>query len=325
MTTSNVPAFLVPNIVGDNISLSGTPANSDAAGSPYNIIVTADDGYDSTNFTFPLTVVSLNNAPHVVNPAGSLSRIAGSTFYHDCLGSPVFIYDVSAVFEDADGDSFTMTVDHPATTGTLPSWITFNGIEFTINPSEVGLFNFDIIATDTFGESTTDPFVVEIKNTHPSVINNPLDSTMFNGTAYSRTIDYLTVFYDPDVINGYQNFSFLIHDVPSFLVSTTSGTDVTISGSPSTGDVGTYTLLLTAADGYAQKFASFDIVVEINSPPVASNVTDITVKAQGTTVFDFTNFQISDPDSDVFYDSLWFANGTSQSDVNWIAFNSGDK
>ena len=157
------------------------------------------------------------------------------------------------------------------------------------------------------------------------MINNPLDSTMFNGTAYSRTIDYLTVFYDPDVINGYQNFSFLIHDVPSFLVSTTSGTDVTISGSPSTGDVGTYTLLLTAADGYAQKFASFDIVVEINSPPVASNVTDITVKAQGTTVFDFTNFQISDPDSDVFYDSLWFANGTSQSDVNWIAFNSGDK
>ncbi len=150
-TTSALPSWLSFNAA--TRTFSGTPVNADVGA--LTITVTAKDGSNATaSDSFVLTVTNVNDAPTVASPIVDQSATQDQPFSFQIP---------AGTFADVDaGDSLSYT------TGTLPSWLSFNTATRTFSGTptnaDVGSLTITVTAKDGSNAAASDSFVLTVEN-----------------------------------------------------------------------------------------------------------------------------------------------------------------
>ena len=311
-----LPAWLsIDPVTGE---LSGTPANGDVGA--ISIIVTATDLAGATaSDTFDLTIVNTNDGPTVS------VVIADQTTDEDAA----FSLDVSGNFADVDlGDvlSFSATL---ANGDPLPAWLSIDPVtgELSGTPAnaDVGAISILVTATDLSGATAADTFDLTVTNVNdaPVVTVGIADASTDEDAAFSY--DASANFADDDTIHG---------DVLSYSATLANGDPLPawlsinaatgeISGTPSNGDVGAYSIIVTATDlAGATASDMFDLtVVNTNDGPVVSLVIPDQITPEDSAFSFNVSGNFADVDlGDVLTFTATLANGDPL--PSWLSFNS---
>ncbi|MDJ0924236.1 MAG: putative Ig domain-containing protein [Acidimicrobiia bacterium] len=236
-------------------TISGTPGYTDAGIS--TVTISADDGTDTGNETFDLTVTNTNRPP-VVNPVGDQLAAEG-----------VALVPVVVSASDPDG-----TIPSLAATG-LPGWASFvdNGdgtgtITGTPGYTDAGISTVTIEAEDGGVPNLSDstPFQLTVTNTNrPPVVDPIVDQTVAENDPFTLTVTAS----DPDGTIP----SLAATGLPGWasFVDNGDGTG-TISGTPGYTDAGISTATVTAHDGSLTDDETFDLTVtNTNRPPTITS------------------------------------------------------
>ncbi|MEQ8905559.1 FG-GAP-like repeat-containing protein [Ekhidna sp.] len=234
----------------------GTPAQSDVGELQIRVVAT-DPAGASVFDDFIIVVSATNDAPVL------LKGIVDQTAFENELFT--FTLD-EETFDDEDGDALSYSAQQTDETD-LPAWLSFNDVELTFSgtPSvtDAGTITIEVTASDPSGESVSDIFniVVELVNDAPTVLNPIADQEATQGKFFFLEFAENTfVDLDGDELT-YTSTLLDGSPLPEWL--TFSGIDRTYSGTPSSDDVGSISILLTAADsngGTAQDTFVIEII-----------------------------------------------------------------
>ncbi len=262
----------------------------------------------------------LNIAPVVVNPL--LDQMA--------VEDSAFSFTVPAgTFSDPDtGDTLTYSATL-ANGSALPSWLTFNTPTMTFSGipanENVGTLSIKVKATDAAGASVSSDFDLTINNVNDApVVSNPI-------TDKTTTIDTLFTFIVP--ANTFSDMD--AGDTLTYSATLTDGTalpdwltfdaaTMTFSGTPSSDNVGTLSLKVTATDAAgAGVHDDFELNVTdqpVNHAPVVANpITDQTTLEDEIFSFTVPANTFADVDvGDTLTYSATLADGTAL--PSWLAF-----
>ncbi|MFS4438004.1 carbohydrate-binding protein [Paracoccaceae bacterium GXU_MW_L88] len=215
----------------------------------YTVTVTADDGASqnaTTSDSFQLTLGNVNDAP--VTAPYALEEYFGDVNQEF---QTINILDFAEYFSDPDGDALTLSVD----TSTLPDGITYDPATQTISgtPTEGGLFNVDIIATDPGGLTTN--LTLEFNIDAPQVGDTfTIEAEDFTG------LPDATGFYQAAAASasGYQ------------LIRTNANTAASVTTDLGAGDIppGYYTISVTV---YDETDGSATFSIDVDGVSVADN------------------------------------------------------
>lgn len=155
-------------------TFSGTPASGDAG--TLGIRLTATDlGGLSVSDTFDTTVGATNNAPTVVAPIADQTVEEGAQFFYSVTPN---------TFVDPDpGDNLTLTASLEDG-DPLPSWLTFhssNRYFEGVVPAGAADLAVNVTATDTFGASVSDAFLLSVSPAVNVILGTNTRDTL-NGT-----------------------------------------------------------------------------------------------------------------------------------------------
>ncbi|WP_417796596.1 putative Ig domain-containing protein [Terasakiella pusilla] len=190
----------------------------------------------------------------------------------------------SGLFEDADGDSLTWTIEG------LPDGLTFDPEILVISgtTTAVGSFTLNIKVTDGAGSSATTEVTLtvdQIDNRAPVVSESAPDqlTSAVAGADYSETLD-ADMFFDADGIYG-DELTFTVADLPDGL--SFDAETLTISGN-ATGGIQDHTITITVSDGSGQT-VSHDVTLRVISqseadnaaPVVSGDTSDLAYSADG--------------------------------------------
>ena len=240
-STSNLPSWLSFNAA--TRTFTGTPSQAGTS----SITVTANDGNGGiVSDSFDLMV---NTPPALVQAIADQTANAGQSYS--------FILPAST-FSDADGNSLTYS------TSNLPSWLSFNAATrtFTGTPSQAGTSSITVTANDGNGGIVSDSFDLMV-NTPPALVQAIADQSARVDNSYNYTLPANT-FSDGD--GNTLSYSATLADgspLPSWL-SFDSATR-TISGQPTSTDIGRLAIRVTATDGYSQVSDEFEINILDNT------------------------------------------------------------
>ncbi|MBD2680376.1 MULTISPECIES: putative Ig domain-containing protein [Nostoc] len=166
-------------------SITYTNSSDNPTTTPRTISFVVNDGTaNSTAVTRNINITPVNDAPIVANPIVDQATTIDTTF-NFALPANTFT-DV-----DSGNLTYTATLENG---GSLPSWLTFNGISFSGTPTtnNVGSLNIKVIASD--GKASIDD-VFMLTVTDPSqvvtVINGTSDIDNLSGTPYRDLISGL--------------------------------------------------------------------------------------------------------------------------------------
>ncbi|SMD31779.1 Por secretion system C-terminal sorting domain-containing protein [Reichenbachiella faecimaris] len=152
------------------------------------ITLKANDGNEGeATDTFVVEVLEVNRIPSVMNPLSDLEldeRFAST------------VVDISEVFSDEDGDSFTYEF---SSSNTSVVTLSLSGTDLTITEVGVGQATITLTANDGNEGEATDTFVVEVLDVNrvPSVMN-PLSDMVLAHSFVTSTVDISLVFDDAD-------------------------------------------------------------------------------------------------------------------------------
>ena len=224
-------------------TFSGLPANGDVGN--LRLAVTATDLAGTTAVqVFALEVVNTNDAPIVVTALPAQTLLEDEAFSYT-LPESTFL-DVDA------GDSLSysaMLTDGSA----LPTWLSFDAATRTFNGTpgnaEVGSLAISVTATDLAGESVATAFDLSVLNVNDApVVSAPiLDQSAKQGLAYEYTLPADT-FTDPDVGDNLSYEVTLDNGDPLPTWLSFDATTLTFAGTPGGGDVGNFSVKVTASD-----------------------------------------------------------------------------
>ncbi len=225
------------------------------AQSSYNIRVQTDDNNGGTyEKVFTINISDANDPPMFI-----------STPVTSAVEDQLYTYTITATDEDQNDIS---TITAP----TLPSWLDFtdngNGLaSLTGTPTnaEVGPHSVGLVVTDLATFFDTQSFTIQVSNVNDTpIVTNPIpDQEAAAGIALSFQF-VADTFSDPD-IGDTLSYSATLSDstpLPSWLDFNSSAR--TFSGIPTSSDVGTITIRVTATDNGtppANIFDDFDLVV----------------------------------------------------------------
>ncbi|MDJ1173215.1 putative Ig domain-containing protein, partial [Roseofilum capinflatum] len=291
----------------NNLSLSGADAGSFeisgselylkagtvldfATQSSYDVTVEVDDTTvgatpdATTAYSLGITEVATNNAPVVQ------TQIADQTVDEDHQ----FTLDIAANFSDADGDELTYSATL-ANGAALPSWLNFNGSQFSGTATGVGALEIKVTADDS-QETVEDTFKLTVNQN----VNDPVvliqdipNQTVDEGSEFS--LDVSSFFRDPDG-DPITYYSFAGDHRPEWLNFNGS----TFSATPTQAAVGYNIITVTAFDpDWAGVQGSFVLTVnEINDAPIViKEIPDQTIQQgspewqTGTFWLDFSGFE----------------------------------
>jgi len=238
----------------------------------YQIQVTANDGWGgvaSTNFN----LVVPDRPPYVVQPLSNQTAISGEPFSY-----------TFASFPDTDLDIITYSAVLQGTSG-LPGWISFNQATRTFSGTPFGRGNYPLMVTgnDGFGGTVSNSFTITVPPTPPLVLNPIGTQTASTGTPYSFTVNTNTFF---DIDNDPMTYT--ANNVPPFL--TFYNTTRTFTGTPQSGDVGSYliTIEADAFGGSASTSFNLNVVSAITTYPPVLEVQIPNLTERAGTAFSFT-------------------------------------
>ena len=271
-------------------TFSGTPTSADIG--TLSVTVTADDGNGGTaTDTFDIVIANGNAAPTVTNPIGTQSATEDSAFS----------FTVPAdTFEDVDADTLTYT------TSTLPGWLTFNAGTFSGTPTsaDIGTLSVTVTADDGNGGTATDTFDIVIANGNAApTVTNPIGTqSATEDSAFSFTVPADT-FEDVDA----DTLTYTTSTLPGWLTFNAG----TFSGTPTSADIGTLSVTVTADDGNGGTATdTFDIVIANgNAAPTVTNLM-ATQSATEDSAFRFT--VPADTFEDVDGNTLTYTTSTCQ-------------
>ena len=239
--------------------LSGTPAT---AGTYSNITIKASDGAGSASLpAFTITV----SAPAVAN-SNTPPTISGTPATSDTVGTA---YTFTPKASDTDGDALSFSVQN------LPSWATFSTATGTVSgtptSASVGTYsNIVISVSDGVTSASLSPFAIAVSapaaaNSPPTISGTPLTADVA-GAAYAFTPKASDTDGDP--------LSFSVQNLPSW--ATFSIATGTVSGTPTTANVGTYSNIgISVSDGYTSaSLGPFSI--NVTQPPATTGSATLT-------------------------------------------------
>jgi YD repeat-containing protein len=231
-TGSGLPAGLTLN---SNGLITGSAAT---LGGPYTVTLTANDGRGGTATTsFTLNIV--NSAPVAPTIPAQTTPVGTAWSY------------IVPSFTDANGDTLTYTASG------LPSWMSFNASTHTLSGTSSASGSWTITVTASDGTvATSKSFVVTTPNVAPVVAHPIVDFSKPRNAAFTYVVPAGT-FSDA---NG------------DALTLTASGmpSGVTFDGSKFTGTAtlsGSFTIVLTANDGYGHTVSDSFVLTITDNPP----------------------------------------------------------
>ena len=228
-------------------TFSGTPAAS-AIGTLSILVAATDESGATVSDVFDVTINNVNDAPTIDQ------GLSDATTAEDAVLS---IAIPTEAFSDIDGDvlSYTATLSDGSA---LPSWLSFDGVNFTGTPTndELGKLTIEVTAND--GHSTVaSTFNLTVTNTNDApVLSLALVGQSGNeNTALSFTLPAGS-FTDVDAGDSL-SYTATLSDgsvLPSWL-SFDAATQ-TFSGTPAASAIGTLSVLVAATDNHGASAAS---------------------------------------------------------------------
>ena len=234
--------------------LSGTPLNGDVGS--HNVILRVNDGTDSVDQAFTITVSAVNDAPVFV-------LVNDTTILEDVA------YTKTILANDVDNVPGDLTYSFLI----QPSWLNLGGTTLSGTPtnSDVGLHAVSIRVVDNGAPAMADTlnFNITVTNVNDApVITSTAITTATEDIAYSYTVTATDADSDPITYNSPVNPSWL-----SF-----NPTTRVFSGTPTNSDVGAHNVEVVASDGIATDTQRFIITVtNVNDAPIFANVNDTTI------------------------------------------------
>ncbi|MCP5209601.1 MAG: tandem-95 repeat protein [Hahellaceae bacterium] len=239
----NLPTWLTLN--SSTGALSGTPAKADVGVASITFIVS--DGIYDVEKSLELTVASGNSLPEFV----ALESLLAS------VGTP-FSYKVSAV--DADGDELSYTAEG------FPGSFVFDGASGTLTgtPSAADAGSFVVVFAVSDGVDTairSVDLVVRAENQAPVIVSQaPVSAGP--GVAYSYQLSATDA--DNDAL------SYAAVSLPSWL--SFNPETRTLSGTPTSSDVGAQNVTLAVSDGFVSVNQTFLLNVSLdNEAPIITS------------------------------------------------------
>ena len=173
------------------VSISGNTLTLTEAGTgTANVTVIANDGNSGdVNDAFSVSVnATANNDPKLANP------INDKVFEEGFVSTDL---DLSAVFEDADGDALTITA---STSNETVVTVSVAGSTLTITEAGNGTADITVTANDSKGGTVTDIFNISINaaGNNTPVVAIPVSDQNFEEGFGSEDLDLTDIFEDPD-------------------------------------------------------------------------------------------------------------------------------
>ncbi|WP_462179029.1 tandem-95 repeat protein [Pseudoalteromonas gelatinilytica] len=232
----------------DNVTrtLTGIPTNDDVG--TYSITVVVNDtSSEEAKQLFTLTVTNVNDAP-----------VISSTPITTANEDSIYSYTVSATDVDK-GDTLTYSAK------TLPNWLSIDAatglVSGTPSNDDVGMHTVSLTVTDSAKETDSQLFSITVENVNdaPEFTSTPI-TTATEDELYSYTASAT----DDDAGD---TLSYTALDMPSWL--TFDDTTLTLSGTPTNDDVGTYNITLVVIDKSKEETKQEFIlnVVNVNDVP----------------------------------------------------------
>ena len=294
-------------------TFSGTPLQANVG--TISITVTADDGLEGIVFDeFDVTVNNVNDAPVVNQSISTKTALTDLTFSFEVPAS---------TFEDEDEDVLTLTAGL-SDGSALPDWLSFDGATGTFSGtptvSDVANHTVRLTATDPFTASVFTDFTLKVTlDNDPPVVAVPVsDLEASEDQLFQYSFDANT-FTDPD--DDVLTFSIALKGgdpLPSWLVFEAAAFE--LSGTPLQSDAGTYTIVLTAADEFADVSDEFVLtVIAVNDAPfLASGLPDHSVNVGEAVSIVIPESAFSDEDNEELSFSIKMEDGN---DIpSWLTF-----
>ena len=220
----------------------------------YAITLTATSSAGTATQTFYLTVDDAVMAPTIIS-ANSATETYGTPFSFtvDTTGDP--IPTIKKVSGSGSLPSDVTLHDNGDGTATLSGNLSAN--------SDNGVYTFTIQAKNNQG-TVTQPFTLTV-NRAPTIANIATQTATV-GTAYSQSIT---------TSNGYPYPSLSASGLPNGLTLTDNGNGTaTITGTPSTGDGGTYNVTITATNSLGTTTETYTL--KVNEAPTITSANNTT-------------------------------------------------
>jgi hypothetical protein len=236
-TVANKPSWASFN--GTNGRLSGVPGSSFAGLTFSGITITVSDGEAQTALPpFSIAVQSANRTPTISGSAATTATTGQA-------------YSFQPAASDPDGDKLTFSI------AGKPAWANFDAASGRLSgtPGSTGTFSgITISVSDGSLSASLAPFTITVQgaNRSPTISGTPTTSVTV-GQSYS----FQPTASDPDG----DALSYSIANKPDWAAF--NGSTGRLSGSPTSGDVGTYSgITITVSDGTASSaLPAFSITV----------------------------------------------------------------
>ncbi|BDX07569.1 Ig-like domain-containing protein [Planctobacterium marinum] len=231
-----------------SFNIDGTNLRSNAAlsAASYNVCLESNDG--TTSFQTTLNVTVTSNTPVATADSYILLSASGMTASIDST--------VGVLANDSDPNSDTLTVSI-VTNPANDSAFTLNSdgsFSYQHNGSTVLTDSFVYQVSDgTYSSQATASLTIKRANFVPGICTTPEAYTQA-GENFSQTIQVLDLDGDSQ--------TFTVSGEPTWMsLATIDGNTATLSGTPSTSDVGTSSITFNSTDGYATESLTFDLTV----------------------------------------------------------------
>lgn len=229
-------------------SFSGTPPLN--FNGPLNVKITASDGVLQAEDVFQLNVVAVNDAPIVAVP---LQRRTVNEDQAINFALP------AGVFSDVDGDALTLTAAL-ADGSALPSWLAFDGANFTGTPP--ANFNGDLeieVSASDGALSASSTFILEIvpMNDEPEAIDDDAGAT---DAGVAKLITAASLLANDSDIDGDSLSITSVSNAVGGSVQLDSNGDVLFT--PGAGFTGDASFAYTLSDGSLTSMANVSLTVD---------------------------------------------------------------
>ena len=266
----SLPGWL--NISTSPLTFSGKPTTTEHIGLS-TITVTAQDSFgENTSTAFTINVSS---RPLTLTTA---------TINHEISGGQPFAYDIA--FNNLNNSTleYTVTVTDSAsgwlTVSTAATTVSFSGMP--INITHLGLSTITVTARDSFGESTSTAFTINVSS-QPLTLST---ATINHGISGGQPFSYEIAF--SNLNNSILEYTVTVTNSASgWLRVSTNNTTVSFNGTPTTAEhLGLSTITVTAQDSFGES-TSTAFTINVSSQPLTLSTATVNHEISGGQPFSY--------------------------------------
>lgn len=294
-------------LVFDGETFIGTPPQNFTGNIAIQVI--ANNGTASASDVFTLTVEPVNDAPVVESFLSDRSLAAGEQVDFLIAGN---------TFSDVDDDSLLLTANL-ADGGSLPDWLSFDGLRFSgTAPTDFsGVIEISLTATDgSLSAQQSFNLAVDVNNNAPSILAPLVDFEFDEDTQILieipegtfEDIDGDTLTLSASLANG--------DPLPGALVFDGSS----LTGTPPQDFNGSFTIAITASDGSQSATSTFELFINPvgEAPQLDQGLADVAFAEDAAIEFEVPADAFSDPDGDPLSFKAALSDGSPLPD--WLSF-----